>query len=297
MEITTDSGKTWEDLGPYIVPGSLGYNETIIGNSELQGRRAFSGFAFGVTVIDLSPFAGKMARIRFRYATSSNSFSVPDGGTGWIIADILLSATANITNTAILFDSKKAVSGFSTVITKIKGKNIPAGDFVVEKQHTKALLTWHTPEELNEGIYQIEKSINNGASFKPIGRLNTIKGHKDLHFYNFTDKSPSAGLNLYRLKNITSKGVNYSVVKKLSFENLKVVNIFPNPAKDRVKIFIPGNNQTAILQLMDATGKQINNYRMPGQNMELNLPQLSSGVYYLNVIRNGIVSKHKIVIE
>ena len=44
VEITTDGGKTWQDLGPYM--SGIVYNETIAGNSVLTGRQAFSGFNF-----------------------------------------------------------------------------------------------------------------------------------------------------------------------------------------------------------------------------------------------------------
>ena len=100
VEITTDGGKTWQDLGPYM--SGVVYNETISGNSVLSGRNAFSGFVAGTTSIDLSSFTGKTVKIRFRYATSDNSVATPDGGTGWIIDDILLSASPTVTNTAKL---------------------------------------------------------------------------------------------------------------------------------------------------------------------------------------------------
>ncbi len=297
VEITTNDGKTWEDLGPYILPGTIGYNETILGNSELMGRKAFAGFAFGTTAIDLSAFAGKMARVRFRYATSNNSFAIPDGGTGWIINNIVLSASASITNTAMLFTSKHEMKGLSTVKTKIKGKNQLASDFVVVKQNAKALLTWHSPVELNNGIYQIEKSTDNGKSFVSIGNLAAASGSEDLHSYDFTDEAPAEGLNLYRLNHISRKGSDYSDVKTLMFDNLKSVTIFPNPAKDRVKISIPGNTATATVKLIDRLGKQIKNYQVKGETMDLNLPVLAPGVYYFNVIKNGSTSIHRLVVE
>ena len=172
VEITTDGGKTWQDLGPYM--SGVVYNETIAGNSVLNGRNAFSGFVAGTTNIDLSAFTGKKVKIRFRYATSDNSAATPDGGTGWIINDIILSASPTITNTARLLNQKNELKGSSTVITKVKGKNIPSADFVVVKRDAQALLTWHTPVEVNNGSYQVERSTDNGASFKAIGSINTV---------------------------------------------------------------------------------------------------------------------------
>jgi extracellular elastinolytic metalloproteinase len=298
MEITTNGGKTWEDLGPYIEPGGVAYTETITGNSVLKGRKAFSGFGFGYTTIDLSSFVGKKVKIRFRYATSDNSFAVPDGGTGWIMNDIRLSASPAIANTAKLFNGKGELKGLSTITIKIKGKNIQSADFVAVAQNTDALLAWHSPHETNNGTYEVERSTDNGATFKAIGALNAVSSNEDLQHYTFKDAAPIEGLNFYRIKHVNTKGVvDYSEVKALVFENSKTVTVYPNPAKDKVKVFIPGNSKSVQLQLINALGKQIKNYQMIGQRMELNLPRLSPGVYYLNVIRNGNISKHKIIIE
>ena len=235
------------------------YNETIAGNSVLNGRQAFSGFNFGTTTIDLSSFAGKKVKIRFLYATSDNSFPEPPGGTGWIIDDIVFSASPPITNTARLFNRKNELKGSSTVTTKIKGKNVPSADFVVVKHDTEALLTWHTPVEINNGTYQVERSTDNGVSFKAIGTLNTVSDDAELQPYNFTDASPADGLNLYRINHVSSNGsIDYSDVRSVIFDNLKGVEIFPNPAKDKIKVYIPGNDKTVTLQLISSLGNQIN---------------------------------------
>ena len=296
VEITTDGGQTWEDLGPYM--SGVVYTETITGNSVLKGRKAFSGFGFGFTSIDLSPFAGKKVKIRFRYATSDNSFAIPDGGTGWVLKDIVLSATASITNTARLYNSKDELKGYSTVVTKIEAGN-SFNDFIaVNRDNSEAQLNWYTPGELN-GAYKVEKSVDKGVTFKEIGTVNTMGGDEATRSYNFTDVSPAAGVNLYRIHHIGSNGtVDYTDIKALTFDNAKAVLVTPNPAKDRLRVTIPGNTKAVILQLTDGSGKVIKSYKESGQIIQLSLPALSAGVYYLNVIKaDGTTSRHKVVIE
>ena len=226
--------KTWEDLGPYM--SGVVYNETITGNSVLTGRRAFSGFVAGTTAIDLSAFTGKKVKIRFRYATSDNSIATPDGGTGWIIDDIVLSASPMITNTANLFNKKNELKGSSTVTTKIRGNNVPSADFAAVKHETESLLTWHTPVEINNGTYQVERSTDNGASFKAIGILNTVSDNAELQPYNFTDASPAAGINLYRISHTGINGaIDYSEVRSVIFDNLKGVTDISKPRKRQDK--------------------------------------------------------------
>ncbi|MEP6844588.1 MAG: M36 family metallopeptidase, partial [Panacibacter sp.] len=296
VEITADSGKTWQDLGPYMDPAGIVYNETISGNSILKGRKAFSGFVIGTTAIDLSSFAGKNIKLRFLYATSDSSFSFPDGGTGWLIDDILLSASASITNTAWLYNKKDELKGYSTVLTKIKGKNLKTDFFVSKRNEKEALLSWNKPGELN-GTFQVERSTDNGISFKAIGTVITKDGNAALQSYDFSDISPAEGINLYRIHHISSnEAVDYSDAKAVTFD-LKTIRIYPNPAKDRIKVYIPGNDKTVIIQLMSASGKQLKSYQAAGATIELNLPAISPGVYYLNITKANGTSKHKLIIE
>jgi len=296
VEITTDGGKTWQDAGPYM--SGFVYNETITGNSILNGRRAFSGLGYiGYTNIDLSSFAGKKVKLRFVYATSDSSFAVPDGGTGWVVNEISLSASASVTNTAKLFNMNNDLKGISTVVTKIEGdttKNFIA----VKRNDAEALLTWQKSGELI-GSYKVERSDDKGLTFKEIGTVNT-KGNKvGTQSYNFVDASPAEGTNLYRIHHVSgNKTVDYTEVKALTFNNARGIQISPNPARDRIQVYIPGNSKNATLQLTDGLGKNIKTYKASGQSIQLNLPALSAGVYYLNVTKSdGTISRHKVVIE
>jgi hypothetical protein len=296
LEISADSGNTWEDLGPYMDPNGVTYNETILGNSILFGRKAFSGFVYGYTMIDLSSFAGKGVKIRFLYATSKNSFSIPHGGTGWIITDITLSATATIPNTAWLYNNKDELKGHSSVETKITGNNLGTDFIAIKRNEKEALLTWQQPGELS-GKYQVERSTDNGVTFKSIGSLNTKGNNAISQSYNFSDASPVEGINLYRIRHTgTSGAVDYSEARAVVFD--KAIQVYPNPAKDKLNISIPGNNnKTVTLQLTDNKGNQIKSYKATGANIQLNLPALAAGTYYLNVIKTDGTSVHKIVIQ
>ena len=87
IEISTDGGSTWTDLGPNITSG--GYNDTISTSfsNPIGGREAWSGESSGTTqvVVDLSGYAGSTANVRFRLATDT---SVSDDG--WYVDDVLV---------------------------------------------------------------------------------------------------------------------------------------------------------------------------------------------------------------
>lgn len=86
IEISTDGGTTWRDLGPDITQGR--YNETISGSygSAIGYRSAWSGGTFGAmtqVIVDLGKYAGSNRLIRFRFVCDQQY-----GGGGWMIDDV-----------------------------------------------------------------------------------------------------------------------------------------------------------------------------------------------------------------
>jgi|GEM_PF-247138 len=97
VEISLDYGATWSDLGNDMI--SNGYNGTIEINpdSAISGRQAFTGQSFNylTTVVDLTPYAGQVAFIRFRFAT--DAFVSADG---WYVDDVKVFGGTYIPNYA-----------------------------------------------------------------------------------------------------------------------------------------------------------------------------------------------------
>jgi extracellular elastinolytic metalloproteinase len=89
IEISTDGGSTFTDLGAKILSG--GYNGTIsnrFGN-PIGGRQAWTGGVLGTwsqVNVDLGSYVGQNVIIRFRM-TSDNG----KAGSGWYIDDIKVS--------------------------------------------------------------------------------------------------------------------------------------------------------------------------------------------------------------
>jgi hypothetical protein len=89
LEITTDGGDTWTDLGNWITRGPYTHQIPVEFLSPIGGRPAWSGTS-GPTLtrveVDLDDFAGHLARIRYRLACD-NRVAV---GTGWHVDDVVL---------------------------------------------------------------------------------------------------------------------------------------------------------------------------------------------------------------
>ncbi|MBN1136553.1 MAG: PKD domain-containing protein, partial [Anaerolineae bacterium] len=89
LEISTNGGSTWTDLGPYITAN--GYNGTISTccSNPLGGRSGWTGdlTTWSQVEVNLSSFAGQDVQVRWRLGCD---YSI--GDTGWYIDDVLITA-------------------------------------------------------------------------------------------------------------------------------------------------------------------------------------------------------------
>ena len=117
IDISTDSGKTWIDLGPYITTN--GYNGNLIIHTPIiGGRRAFTGNSdnkFLFTMVDLTAFTHKTIAFRFVFVSDESG-----GGDGWSTDDINRKSEAAVFNTVQLFNSRIQVKAIADTITIIK---------------------------------------------------------------------------------------------------------------------------------------------------------------------------------
>ncbi len=87
IELSTDGGTSWADIGGLITSGN-GYNTTLSSGNPMGAREAWSGGSIGAmeeVTVDLSSYDGEAVNIRFRIGCD---YSV--GGVGWYIDDVTL---------------------------------------------------------------------------------------------------------------------------------------------------------------------------------------------------------------
>jgi len=115
LEISTDSGSTWSDLGIYITAN--GYNGTINSNfsNPLGGRQGWTGdlTTWTQVEVDLSAFAGQDVLVRWRLGCDSSQSDV-----GWYIDDVQVLAPLPPAPAPTL-DSIVPDSGLSTQDTPV----------------------------------------------------------------------------------------------------------------------------------------------------------------------------------
>jgi hypothetical protein len=80
-------------------------------------------------------------------------------------------------------------------------------------------------------------------------------------------------------------------------ENTIEVNLYPNPAKEKVYLETKGFENEAKAMLSDLQGRILKEIEINSERIEINLNTLSSGVYYLKVFDNNSTKTIKIIKE
>jgi hypothetical protein len=124
LEISTDGGATWSDLGSNIT--TAGYTGVVDGRfgkeNPLAGRQAWIGKVDTWTqvTVDLSAYAGNMAQVRWRIGSDASV-----GDAGWAVDDVLLTSTAaELPPPALSGVSSDTVSGLAATPLIINGSGL-----------------------------------------------------------------------------------------------------------------------------------------------------------------------------
>ncbi len=86
-------------------------------------------------------------------------------------------------------------------------------------------------------------------------------------------------------------------VQDASVQNLRTISIAPNPATNKVTLTINGNKKPLTIDLLNAAGQQLKRVSMNNEVLQINLPKLASGMYYLKISGEGFSQTKKLVIQ
>ncbi|HZG01766.1 MAG TPA: T9SS type A sorting domain-containing protein, partial [Chitinophagales bacterium] len=150
-------------------------------------------------------------------------------------------------------------------------------------------LAWQTESESNSRHFELERSYD-GAVFETIALVEAA-GYSTLTIdYTYTDNSPRAGFNYYRLKAVDLDGsYEYSnaIALEVKTKDAQCV-LYPNPTVGNVYLQIDNRDgQTLRVELSDASGRVLATDLVSGvrlnQTVGFDLSNLPNGWYGVNV--------------
>ena len=167
-------------------------------------------------------------------------------------------------------------------------------NFTAARCDDNVCLQWSTENEKNASHFEIERA-NGDNDFKLTGSVNA-NNNLATNQYTFSDKTPGAGANFYRLKIIDADGsFRYSKVLPVIFNSLTSTLLYPNPARDEIKILSSKN--IISIEISDLSGRLMKTMA-PNSTNRYNIGELKKGLYIVKISGddNTIISK-KLIIE
>lgn len=160
---------------------------------------------------------------------------------------------------------------------------ITMGDISATNIGNRNRVDWNTLGEHAGDRFDIERSADS-RTFTKIGSVDAVG---TANKYSFFDESPLAGTSYYRLK-MTGAGRDY-IYSKVVNATVKgtagtfAVTAYPNPISgNSVTVEVRGTmSADATIAVTDVTGKVVRTMLATGAITELNLNNLSAGVYFI----------------
>lgn len=183
----------------------------------------------------------------------------------------------------------------SNTFTSLCSSTLPLRmvDFTANVQNSNSVfLKWATEAEENTSRFELERSAP-GGSFSKVATIatNNTQSRND---YNFTDRQPLAGTNLYRIKIIDINGeVKYSNILKVNLSGKGNFEIYPNPAKDVVTI--NGIKANQVVKLVNAEGRELVQKISTGQSITLDVSKYPAGMYLVLYFDGEKMQQQKIM--
>jgi Peptidase family M1 domain/Secretion system C-terminal sorting domain len=166
------------------------------------------------------------------------------------------------------------------------------------KKNNDVNILWESNIGSNFSHYEIEHS-SDGANFYKIGVVTAT--NQSANNYEFIHRQPSYNKNYYRLKMIDVNGqAKYSNVIVVVMGQDGKVKIIPNPVVDKVQITLPEGfvNNTPV-KLVNLQGQviQLIAVKTNSSTIELNVSNIASGNYWLEMQVNGTKVVERILIQ
>ena len=295
VEITTDNGINWIDLGDNMELGA--YNSVLGVGSALASRKAFTGNSgsYVFTKINLSSYVGQTIKLRFRFASDASV-----GGVGWYIDDIVVTSVPTIIQQSNLYNSSnvlqsKVVKNVAVLPSALPVNLLSFNGLLVQND---VQLQWVTTNELFNKMFDIERS-NDGINFVKIGTIPASTAIGNIKNYAFIDVN---AINIgkkylyYRLKQIDIAGQYlYTKIIKVNISKQLQIAIAPNPATNYITINGLINNTNLQVTIVDVLGKIVKQQQVNGFNNTIDIENLQANVYFIKINDNSTIQTLKFV--
>ncbi|MEO6818196.1 MAG: lamin tail domain-containing protein [Ginsengibacter sp.] len=170
--------------------------------------------------------------------------------------------------------------------------------FTATKKNNAVVLDWSTSQEINSKEFVIEKSPDS-KTWTDLSVINAKEKSANGNAYTITDYAPFNGLNYYRLKQIDQDGgIQFSLIRSVSFEAIKAFRIVPNPATGIVTLeFSKTNASITNVEVYDLAGKSIYQEATSNNQLKMNVGNFRKGTYIIKIKQGNTIDNQKLIVQ
>lgn len=214
-------------------------------------------------------------------------------GNGAVTGDVI---AGSVQSSAAITDFSPFTLGSSSTLNPLPVSLI---SFDAQPLSGAVKLVWATSNEENNDKFIIEKSYN-AVEWSSIGEVKGAGNSDVVNNYALLDAQPQIGIQYYRLKQMDANGqFSYSEIKPVRFDRNGEVklSVYPNPSSGFLSVNLPSNeNEDANVRVLNALGQVVLEVEhISGAFVNLDLSQLSSGIYSVEVAYDGSIQNVKII--
>jgi hypothetical protein len=229
--------------------------------------------------------------------------AAPAGGGAFVTGTPTITSLGS--NTGLTYSFTNGFSGFGAGVPGSATLPIGLLDFNGHLSGHNVVLNWSTAMEAGNKGFDVERSYN-GTDFTDIGFIPGAINSSAVRNYSFTDPSPAAVLNYYRLRQI-DLDAHSTYTRTIVITDQAAAShsymVLSNPFSNSLDIqFTQAPVGNVIVRLLDATGKELIRQAAPvagpGRiHIDLSGRSIAAGIYLLEINFNRQSHTEKIVRE
>lgn len=204
---------------------------------------------------------------------------------------------ADVNYRAINFDDNNGAGGYSYLT--VGALPVTFSSWAGERIGSDVKLNWTTENEQNASHFVVERSQNNGKSWKACATVNA-QNNVNGFAYSFIDMGAPSGKLLYRLKQLDFDGqFMYAGILQLAGLNEKrAISVYPQPAHSSIRLQYDENlYENAQIVLADLYGRKLLTTPLLENDQSVDIAQLPKGIYLLQIQESGQVRDSQKIIK
>jgi Secretion system C-terminal sorting domain len=223
------------------------------------------------------------------YDIDGNNLAKAGNGIGAAIPGNVLTYDLSFAPTTLTFDAFFQTMSNGSMVP-LAALAVDVTNFTAQKGNNgnDIKLTVSNNEPVSRVVLQ--KSAD-GVNFSDAGEMLKLNNNGSEINYQFTDITPFAVNTFYRAKIFSAVKEQYTAIVRIKESSNTDISVSPSPAKDMVNIsFANSNREKVTIHIVSAEGKVVAEAFTNNEFIHYNVSNLVSGMYLVQVIKQGQVN-------